>query len=210
MKHQADFSSDSFYAHLPEKQIRESFLASLEKLIHETYPDLDKTYKAIQHAGLPVIFVEYQFHLHAAMMLAKVDPGFIPPTLLHYKDLVQTLLKYFPDKAQLDFSKGMLIVTGKNNHLVTLIHDVFHWQAFCNGLEGYSERSYRLYRVFAKKYKGQLTPKFMDSLTLDDLQALRAAIFRYEESLGSLQNIIDKILIPKNNARRLSNGQAEA
>ena len=50
----------------------------------------------------------------------------------------------------------------------------------------------------------------MDSLTLDDLQALRAAIFRYEESLGSLQNIIDKILIPKNNARRLSNGQAEA
>ena len=210
MKQNTEFFPDSFYASLPEKHVREGFTQQLEDLIEATYPDLNKSYLAIEAAGLPVVFVEYQFHLRAMMILAKADPGFIPPTLQHYNDLVDTLLKYYPEKANLDFSKGLLLVTGKNNHLVTLVHDVFHWQAFCNGLEGYSERSYRLYRVFVKKYKGELTPKFIDSLTLEDLNALRAAIFRYEESLGFLQTIIDKILIPKNNSALLSKGEAQA
>jgi hypothetical protein len=201
---------DLFSVDLPEKSLREAFCGDLELLLKQSLPHIENSIQAVELQGLPVFEVGCQFHLRALMMLSNLDYGFVSPQTEHYSDIVETLKKYFPDKASVNTAQGLILLTSRKESTLQLIMALYHWKAFTSGLPGYSESASRLYRVVQKRYRGRLPHEFMAVLSTEDLMALRARMKREEESLAFLRETLDRVVIPKNNAGRLSQGQAEA
>jgi hypothetical protein len=174
------------------------------------YPSIEGTIQAIQEQGLPVFMVGYQFHLRALMLLADVETGFISPNIEHYGQLIETLKKYFPERSNLDFSQGLILLNDNSNNILFLIMSMYHWQACKHGLAGYCTESSKLYRIYIRKHKGQLPPQFLNALDVIQLTALRAQLKRQDEAIRFLKETVDSVLVPKNNAKKLSQGRAQA
>lgn len=201
---------DLFSTELPDRSVRETICTDLETLIKSTYPNIQASLDAIETHGLPVFEVACQFHLRALMLLSNVDYGFISPEVPHYTDLVETLKKYFPDKEHVNYSQGLILLNAKGDIVLHMLMAIYHWKAYINGLPGYSEAACRLSRMVEKRYKGMLPPKFLESLTIEELTDLRARMKRDEEAIIFLRHIMNRVLIPKNNAKHFVEGKAQA
>lgn len=203
-------NADSISLDLPDKALKESFCKELSQIISTHYPNIESTIEALRDQGLPVFMVGYQFHLRALMLLADVDTGFISPHVEQFGQLVETLKKYFPEQAEMDFSQGIILLNNNTNNMLFLMMAMYHWQACNKGLPGYSKEACKLYRIYSKKHKGELPPQFINNLELEELISLKATLKRQDESIRFLKDMVDSVLVPINNAKRLAEGKAQA
>ena len=200
---------DLFSLEVPDRVLREAFCGDLEKLLTNTFPNLTASISEVETEGLPIFEIACQFHLRALMMLSNVDYGYISPHIPHYSEFVETLKKYFPSKANIDYSQGLVLLNSSKESVLVLIMALYHWKAYVNGLAGYSETASRLHRISQKRYRSSLPASFLAGLSTEDLFELRARMKREEESLSFLRETMNRVVIPKNNAQRFSEGKAE-
>jgi hypothetical protein len=154
-----------------------------------------------------------------ALLALGYELGFIPPGEGRRYRMLQSLLsnqatRLSPhpagDEALANgLPHGVIVLTRPVCSMAYLSHQLHHWLAFRSGMQGYSDRSQKLYRHFWQKNQGNLGREVY-KMTADDLLALKAAINRDMEALKFLRAITCQVFIPAQQARRLSEGSTSA
>lgn len=201
---------DLFVSTAKEKERVKTLQDEVKAIIQACYPELETLLATIESMGLPVISNGPEFQIKLSLMLVGGQPGFIPPTLPRYAEFVDAMKTYQPEKASMDFSNGLLLLTKNTRNFTFLAYQFYHALAFQNGLDGYQHTARKLYDVFNRKYGGQLHPKFLENLDQEETAQLRLAIRRDREALQFIRQILNEIFIPANNGKLLDSGNAQA
>ncbi len=170
----------------------------------------------IERLNTPVYVVHNALLSNFVLWLLGFEPGFIPPVSGKRYQWLQQFLKfqanlsshlkgYQGDKTNCRFDHGVFVLTRPLFTVGFLSHQLHHWLAFRSGMRGYSERSQTLYKKFWNEQQGLLGAEVYD-MSVEDMQALKAAINRDLEALLFLKNIANEILIPAKQAKRMPFG----
>lgn len=209
-KHAHTVAPDLFVSLAKENETVEGLQDKLKTLIDSAFPDVEVLLSKVQTLGLPVLAKGPGFQLRLSLVMLGAQFGFIPPTLRKYDLIVDTLKKYFPHKAHLDFSQGVLVVPKDGYQYTFLTYHLYHWAVFKQGLPGYDAVAKSLYDRHVKRHGGKLHPDMLEGLAIDEVVRLRAAIRRDREALEFVQTMLDTVFIPRNNAKLIEKGQAQA
>ena len=210
IEHSEDTTPDLFVSNAKENGRVQELQARVQAIVKECFPDPDTLIEAIEATGLPVIAHGPEFQLKMAMMLVGVRPGYISPSHNRYSEFIETVVKLIPNKADTDFSKGVLLVLKENFQFAPLAYEFYHWMAFQEGLPGYNDTARSLYQVMNQKHQGQLNEKFLDTLGLEETLMLKAAIRRDKEAFQFIRRLLHEVFVPLNNGKRLDSGEAQA
>lgn len=204
----ADFAKDAIKAHYNDPELLASFIESHQTQVYCLQGSLLSSF------GLWVLGFE---------------PGFIAPVKgLRYR-LLQHFLRFQAqfhwrmsfhqhqshqkdkqgEKTDCHFRHGVFVLTRPLFTVGFISHQLHHWLAFRSGMQGYSERSQKLYRKFWSKGNGTLGQEVYKMKAID-MMDLKSAISRDLEALQFLKSIADEILIPAQQARYISAGNASA
>lgn len=209
-KHGHTVAPDLFVSLAKENETVEGLQDKLKMVIDSAFPNVEGLLNTVQTLGLPVLVKGPEFQLKLSLLMLGAQPGFIPPTLRKYDLIVDTLKKYFPHKAHLDFTQGVLVVPKDGNQYTFLTYHLYHWTAFKHGLSGYDALAKSLYDRYVKRHGGKLHADMLEGLDINQVVRLRAAIRRDREAMEFVQTMLDGVFIPRNNAKLIEKGQAQA
>lgn len=175
------------------------------------YPDKEALKQAYRDKGLPIIEGGPVFQMKLALKVVSAHEGIVMPTLKRYDELVDTLHKFYPETRGLNLRRGVLIILSRPfDDYAYLAYQLYHWECYLKGLEGYSHEATQIYKTFSYKHKCQIESGFIQKLDYDEMYQLKCAVRRDREALQFLDKIIHEVIIPKNNARHFIDGQANA
>lgn len=191
---------------------------SARQAIKRHHRDPQELADFIEGHGTPVVVLQHNLLPCLVMWLLGVEPGFIPPSSgWRYELLGKGLALYERTFHQTghqgefngrQLEHGVFILTRPLFTVGYISHQLHHWLAFRSGMTGYSDRAQQLYRKFWDN--NGVIGKEVYKMSLADMSALRSAINRDMEALKFLQDIASEILVPANQAKRISNGTASA
>jgi len=202
---------DLFMSGQKERQVSRAIYAQIKAIAEECFPDNQAFTNCIEALGVPVIVkAQSRYRLKLCMKLAGMELGYNSPLLKNYSKFIQVLKSFCPYQAHMDFSAGVILILDEGNYFPFLIGQLYHALAYQAGLPGYDDRALKLYRTFERRYRCQLNPKFLSKLSLDDKLQLRFAVRREKESINLIETSVMEIFVPKNNAKLLESGEAQA
>jgi len=202
---------DLFLSGKKERELTQKLHRQLKAIVEECFPDNAAFINCVEALGIPVITeCTSPWRLKLCMKLASMDFGYNAPMLKGYTRFVQVLKAFCPYHTNVDFSRGVIILLEEGNHFPFLTSQFYHALAYQIGLQGYSDTACKLYRQFERKYHCQLNPKMLSKLSYEEGLQLRYAIRRERESLNFLKSMVLEVFIPKNNAKLLESGEAQA
>ncbi len=201
---------DLFISSARERDSIQQVQDEVKEFISDVYPDTDQLVEKIEASGIPVITKTPEMQLKFSMMLVGVQLGFVAPNIPKYDLFVENLKKYLPEKAHMDFSKGMIIVFKDNYEFSYVTYQFYQWSTYHRGLPGFEPQARKLFEIFARKYNYVMQPKFLESLDAEETALLRQAIRREKEAVAFIRHLLHEVFIPANNARLLESGDAQA
>jgi hypothetical protein len=167
----------------------------------------------IESHQTPVFVLEHWLLGGGPLAALGYEPGFITPGQGRRFQMLQKLLqaqgKRLGQHAASDdalsngLPHGVIVLTRPLFTVGYLSHQLHHWLAFRAGMPGYSDRAQQLYRQFWQKQNGSLGQEVY-KMSAEDLMALKAAINRDMEALQFLKTITNEVIIPAQQARRVS------
>lgn len=175
------------------------------------YPDKNRIKAAYQEKGLPIIQGGNVFQMKLCLKIVGASEGLVLPSLKRYKDLVKTIKEHYPEAAQMNFSKGVLIILNDAfDDFGYIAYQCYHWECYHKGLEGYSHQANQLYKIFSQRYKCEVDPAFVSRLDYNELYQLKLAIRRDREALQFIERLAHEVIIPTNNGKQVADGHANA
>lgn len=201
---------DLFVSMAREKEIVQQIQAEVKAIIQDCYPDVDALIARIEEKGLPVLASLPELQAKFALTLIGEQPGFIPPEAYKYEEFIHSMTRHARNKAHQDYSRGVIIALKDCRHFAFLTYHFYHWMAYRAGLEGYDVRGRKLFDTFNRKYQGQLHPKFLEKLDYTQTYLLKMAVRRDKEAMQFVRHVLHEVFIPKNNAKLLESGEAQA
>jgi hypothetical protein len=138
------------------------------------------------------------------------QPGYLPPMPENkrYRALLR-LLAHVEPKPGCRFDHGLFVLTPSMTRVGYLAHQLHHWLACKSGLPGYGELDQQLYKVFWEKHQGVIGAE-IETMSVDQIVSLKHAINRDMEALRFIREVMEEILVPANQAGKLSTGTANA
>ena len=218
--------------HLPDAETPDSFnlIAESRKQVAEVATAARDAIQAnctepaqlaefMESHGTPVFVVNHALLGNLGLLSLGFELGFIPPGEGKRYDMLQKfLLKHAKrlnetpagnEAIAQGWPHGVLVLSKPLCSMGYMSHQLHHWLAFRAGMQGYSDRSQKLYKQFWQKQNGNIGREVY-KMTTEDLVALKAAINRDMEALKFLRAITCEVFIPAQQARRLSEGSTSA
>jgi hypothetical protein len=210
-REQPSAEPDLFMSGQKERQVAKRIYDQIKAIAEECFPDNKAFTNCIEALGVPVVIhTQSKFRLKLCMKLAGMELGYNSPLLKNYTQFIQVLKTFCPYQSHMDYSAGVILILDEGNYFPFLIGQLYHALAYQAGLPGYHDRALKLYRTFERRYRCQLNPKFLSKLSTEDKIQLRFAVRREKESINLIQSSVMEIFVPKNNAKLLESGEAQA
>ena len=203
-------NNDVFVSQARDEDTVAMIQTKIKNLVAETYPAQENLVAMIESHGIPVVTDGPQLQLQLMLMVLGIQAGFVSPTFKRYEKLVNTLKSIFPEKAKMNFSKGLIICTKDTYHYAFLTYHFHHALSFEHRLDGYQDEAQTLYHQFINEFGGSIYGGFFDTLSVKEARMLKLAIRREREALSFIRSIMHEVFVPINNGRLFSGGTAQA
>jgi hypothetical protein len=141
--------------------------------------------------GTPVVVLDKLTQpIETLLKSLGLMPGFVSPQATEAFEALRHILavRYPVLKTEVAMEKGIFIVPISFNGWTFWAHQLYHWMAFNEGYEGYTNDAYRLYRELYLANGGTLPAEVLEGLPLDTLKALKANMQREREALQFMQH----------------------
>lgn len=141
--------------------------------------------------GTPVVVLnKFTKPIETLLKSLGLMPGFVSPQATEAFEALRSVLavRYPVLKTAIAMEKGIFIVPYSFNGWTFWAHQLYHWMAFNQGMEGYTQDAYRLYRELYLANGGTLPPAVLEGLPLETLKALKANMQREREALEYMQH----------------------
>lgn len=177
---------------LIKAQIKNTLKKLIKKHRHQPEGLLDE----IEALNTPVILLEglqgqgLSALLSLVLPIASLQYGFIAPS--PDNTIFSILCNQFLPKAkqQAALQNGLFLLNKKQISLSYMIHQLYHWQAFKNGLTGYQPDALQAYQKFWNGHQGKIDAQVLQ-WTPETLTNLRQAINREMEALNLLSEFAE-------------------
>ncbi len=213
---------DSFRLVAEQRKQVQAFEAVAREAIQAFYTDPQLLAAFIERHETPVYVLRGGLIVQFILWLMGLETGFIPQVAPKQCNALRRFLTLWDclrlnrrhhqtrnRRGHSDWPHGLFILTRPLFTTGFLSHQLHHWLAYRAGLEGYSDRSRRLYKQFWGQQRGVLGSALY-TMDLDDVLALKAAVRRDLEALRFLRAISEEVLIPAKQAKHISDGNASA
>lgn len=140
--------------------------------------------------GTPVVVLnKFTKPIETLLKSLGLMPGFVSPQATEAFEALRSVLavRYPVLKTPIVMEKGIFIVPYSFNGWTFWAHQLYHWMAFNEGMEGYTQDAYRLYRELYLANGGTLPAAVLEGLPLETLKALKANMQREREALEYMQ-----------------------
>jgi hypothetical protein len=141
--------------------------------------------------GTPVVVLnKFTKPIETLLKSLGLMPGFVSPQATEAFEALRSVLavRYPVLRTAVAMEKGVFIVPYTFNGWTFWAHQLYHWMAFNEGMEGYTQDAYRLYRELYLANGGTLPPAVLEGLPLETLKALKANMQREREALEYMQH----------------------
>jgi hypothetical protein len=192
-----------------QKQVAEATDRALE-LVKQHYKKPEDLAACIEKEGTPVYIIAGPFLTKLVLFVLGFEPGFIPPGNSRRHRWLYQLLDQVQAKPGCHREHGVFVMTRSVFTVGFLAHQLHHWMACRAGLPGYGETEQGLYKKFWEQDHGIVTPKRAEQMSAEEIIQLRNAIHRDMEALRFMQQLVQELFAPANQAANLSQGNATA
>jgi hypothetical protein len=192
----------------------EAVMETASEAIKKAYSDPARLAEFIEGLQTPVYVLRLGVFSRIVLWALGFEPGFIPPSESGRYKLLQGILRLqsrwpgirpaaAPDTPTA-FRHGVFVLFPALFSMSFLSYQLHHWLACRSGLHGYDGRAQALYRKFWNDQHGHLLSADVETMSEEDILALKAAINRDLEALCFLRRMMQDVIIPATQGQRFS------